>query len=372
MLFADIIGQRAVKAQLLQAASTQRIAHAQLFTGKQGVGKLPLALAYAQYLCCERRTATDSCGECPSCRKFAKLTHPDLHLVFPIVKADKRVTICDHLVAEFREAVLDNPYLTLDDWLSCIADDKQGMIYTEESNEIIRKLNFKTYEAPYKIMIIWMPEKMHNTCANKLLKILEEPSHDTVIILVSDNPDMLLTTIRSRVQNVVVPPIELDALSEHLQREYSLEKDEAEHIAHMSLGSYSAAKNLVVQSDKDQWNFAQFVQLMRAAWRSDFVELRNWTETVEKKGREATKSFLAYAQYMIRENFIHNLHIAPLNYMRAEELAFSQKFSSFINYRNIEEIADELQRAEHEIEQNVNRKIVLFDLALKFTILLKK
>lgn len=371
MLFSEIVGQDAIKAQLLQSVQHNRIAHAQLFSGKQGVGKLPLALAYAQYICCEHRTATDACGVCPSCRKMAKLAHPDLHFVFPIVKTDKK-SICDQYVEEFREAVLANPYLTVDDWLSSLAEEKQGMIYTEESNEIIRKLNFKTYEAPYKVMIIWMPEKMHNTCANKLLKILEEPSYDTVIVMVSDNPDLLLATIRSRVQNIAVPPIEVAPMVQQLKSVYSLADAEAAHVAHLSLGSYSAAQRLVSQSEKDQWNLSQFILLMRFAWKSDHEGLRSVVETIEKKGRESAKNFLAYVQYMIRENFILNLHISELNYMTKEELEFSRKFSIFINERNVEEITYELQKAEQEIEQNVNRKIVLFDMALKFTMLLKK
>ena len=371
MLFSEVIGQENIKTQLLKAVQQNRIAHAQLFSGKQGVGKLPLALAYAQYLCCENRSSTDSCGACPSCRKMAKLAHPDLHFVFPIVKVDKK-TICDHFISDFREAVLADPYMSVTDWLSKIADEKQGMIYTEESNEIIRKLNFKTYEAPYKIMIIWMPEKMHNTCANKLLKILEEPSHDTVIIMVSDNPDMLLTTIRSRVQNINIPPIESIAITQSLKTDFSISDAEATHIAHLSLGSYSAAKGLIVQSEKDQWNLTQFIQLMRFAWQANYEALRTLTETIEKKGRESTKSFLTYTQYMIRENFIFNLQIPELNYMTEEEQDFSKKFSSFINERNVEKITEELQKAEQEIEQNVNRKVVLFDMALKFTTLLKK
>ncbi|MCE1156977.1 MAG: DNA polymerase III subunit delta, partial [Bacteroidales bacterium] len=174
MLFSHIIGQQAAKDRLIRTVAEQRIPHAQLFRGPEGIGKLALAIAYAQYICCENRSAADSCGKCPSCVKFAKLAHPDLHLVFPVIKpANKSSVVCDDFVADFREQVLATPYFGVDEWYARISDDaKQGMIYANESQEIIRKLSLKTYESEYKVMIIWLPEKMNNQCSNKLLKIL--------------------------------------------------------------------------------------------------------------------------------------------------------------------------------------------------------
>ena len=186
MLFSDIIGQELIKEQLRQTVRAQRLPHAQLFSGAEGVGKLPLALAYAQYINCENRNENDSCGVCPSCVKYNKLIHPDLHFVFPVIKpAGRSSVVCDDFINEFRAMVLENKHFSLNDWYARISGDaKQGMIYANESQEIIRKLNLKTYESEYKIMIIWLPEKMNNQCANKLLKILEEPPEKTVFLLV--------------------------------------------------------------------------------------------------------------------------------------------------------------------------------------------
>ena len=155
MLFSEIIGQDEIKQRLIQTVQKGRIPHAQLFCGISGVGKLPLALAYAQYICCTDRQSDDSCGKCPSCVKFAKLIHPDLHFVFPIVKNEaKKLTVCNDFLPEFRQQVLENPYLTEDEWITSIAEGKQGQIYTNEGDEIIRKLSFKAYESEYKVMII--------------------------------------------------------------------------------------------------------------------------------------------------------------------------------------------------------------------------
>ena len=373
MLFSDIIGQELIKEQLRQTVRAQRLPHAQLFSGAEGVGKLPLALAYAQYINCENRSEQDSCGVCPSCVKFNKMVHPDLHFVFPIVKNEaKKMTVCDNFLADFREAILTNPYVTITTWLNQIGDGKQGQIYTNEGDEIIRKLNLKTYESDYKIMIIWEPEKMHESCANRVLKIIEEPPPKTIFLLVSDTPDEIIGTIQSRLQRTTIPPISELELVQHAQKTYTLPTDELQLLSRMAQGSWSHMQALVEQTDEMKINFERFVQMMRFSWALNIKELRPWVDELVAAGREEEKRFLQYAQRMIRENFVLHLQQPTLNYMSQQEQAFAQKFSQFINERNILDMMNELALAEAQIEQNGNGKIILLDLSIKLYRLLKK
>ena len=216
MRFCEIIGQDEVIRQLCQSVQDGRIAHAQLFTGLSGVGKLGLALAYAQYIACPNRTNEDSCGICPSCLQYQKLQHPDLHFAFPIVKSDDG-DVCDDFVEKFRNLILENKYFDLEDWYRMMGvETKQGMIYEKESSEILRKLSLKSFGDGYKVMVIWQPEKMNETCANKLLKLLEEPPTKTLFLLVSEHPELLLSTILSRVQEVRVPRLSEDIIASGL------------------------------------------------------------------------------------------------------------------------------------------------------------
>lgn len=385
MQFSDILGQSEVKTRLLRSVWEQRIPHAQLFRGPEGVGKLALALAYAQYISCENRTETDSCGICPSCVKYRKLAHPDLHFVFPIIKPAKATSVvCDDFIADFRAMILENPYFSAQQWFARISEDqKQGIIYSNESEEILRKLNLKTYESDYKIMIIWLPEKMHVNCANKLLKILEEPPENTVFLLVSNSPEEIITTILSRTQHINVPKLTEDDIVLALLRDKtkSVSQLDAVNIARISGGSLLNAFSILNESDENKQNFERFVTVMRLAWqvgnRKDYTALKNlkkWAEDIAQStvGRERQKKFLEYSQRMIRENFILNLKQPELNYLTSEEVEFSGKFSPFINERNVEELVTEFALADRHIDQNVNAKMVFFDLMLKIIVLLKK
>lgn len=271
MLFSQIIGQKAIKGRLIRTVQENRIPHAQLFRGQGGVGKLALAVAYAQYICCANKTEHDACGVCPSCVKYSKLAHPDLHLVFPIIKpANKNSVVCDDFVVEFRELFIENPYMSEQDWFNKISKDaKQGIIYSNESQEIIRKLSLKTYESEYKVMIIWLPEKMHVTCANKLLKILEEPPAKTVFLLVSNQPETIITTILSRTQHVIIPALDdgdiVSALTSNA--EAAISPTDALNIARIANGSYRKAKNLLLENDEYKENYDKFVEVMRNAWQ---------------------------------------------------------------------------------------------------------
>lgn len=385
MFFENIIGQEEIKQQFIRTVREQRIPHAQLVCGTEGVGKLPLVLAYAQYICCENKGETEACGGCPSCVKFAKLAHPDLHFVFPIIKpANKSSVVCDDFLSDFRTAVLQNPYLSLNSWLNLIGGSgKQGMIYSNESEEIIRKLNLKTYEAEFKIMLIWHPEKMHNTCANKLLKILEEPPAKTIFFLITDKPDEIITTILSRAQRVNVPHISMDCIVKAISGNSGLAEKDALHVARLANGSYMKAQQIAEQNEESHAFLENFMLLMRTAWgirnftnldkKGDaLVSLRSFSENMAKIGREKQKNFLSYTQHMIRENFVYNFKQENLNYLSPQEEEFSSKFSPFIHEGNVIPIMEELALAEAHIEQNAQAKIVFYDLALKFIMLLKK
>lgn len=382
MQFRDIIGQEEVKQQLRQAVRDGRIPHAQLFTGISGVGKLPLALAYAQYIACPNRTDEDSCGTCPTCLQYQKLQHPDLHFVFPIVKGDAG-DVCDDFMDKFRLMILSQPYFDIDDWYRYLGvETKQGMIYEKESGEILRKLSLKSFGDGYKVMIIWLPEKMHVACANKLLKLLEEPPMKTVFLLISEQPELLLTTIVSRTQEVRVPRLTEAEIAEVLLRDHSdVSPSLAADIAHMSSGSYLTALKVVDENEGNSQNFNDFVALMRNAWlvgqKKDYsalLQLRKWSLDMADSnlGREKQKAFLQYAQRQLRENYIYNFHCADMNYQTEAERNFSSKFAPFIHENNVERMMDELSKAEQQIAQNGNAKIIFFDLCLQMIVLVKK
>lgn len=381
MRFCDIVGQETVKQKLCQAVQEGRIAHAQLFTGPSGVGKLPLALAYAQYVACPNKTATDSCGVCPSCLQYQKLQHPDLHFAFPIVKGDEG-DVCDDFVDKFRSLVLENKYFDLEAWYKTMGvETKQGMIYEKESSEILRKLSLKSFGDGYKVMLIWQPEKMNGTCANKLLKLLEEPPTKTLFLLVSEHPEQLLSTVLSRVQEVRVPRLPEMTIASALCEEYSwLDESAAQRIAHMANGSYLVATRVMSESEDNAGYFEDFVALMRNAWlvgkKKDYsalLKLRQWSNDIadSKVGREKQKAFLQYVQRQIRENYIYNQGCSEMNYQTEKEQEFSTKFAPFIHDGNVEKMMDELSKAEVQIGQNANAKIVFFDLCLQMIVLVK-
>ena len=381
MRFSDIIGQETEKRQLRQAVSEGRIPHAQLFVGPAGVGKLALALAYAQYISCPNRDEHDSCGTCPTCLQFNKLQHPDLHFVFPIIKGDEG-DVCDAFADKWRGLLTEQRYFDIDDWYRVLgAETKQGMIYEKESAEIMRKLSLKSFSGGYKIMIIWQPEKMNVTCANKILKLLEEPPTKTLFLLVSEHPEQLLSTILSRVQEVRVLRLGEADIAAGLQTVYSwLSDQEAKTVAHMANGSYLAALKIMSESEDSKSYFDDFVALMRNAWlvgqKKDYsalLKLRQWSNDMadSKVGREKQKAFLQYAQRQIRENYIYNFHCADMNYQTEAESQFSSKFAPFIHDSNVEKMMNELGKAEQQIAQNGNAKIIFFDLCLQMIVLVK-
>lgn len=356
------------------AVAEGRIPHAQLICGPEGTGKLAIAIAYARYLCCTNRNGDDACGECPSCKKFDKLAHPDLHFTFPIYKKDSSKTpYSDDFIAKWRQAATENPYMNLNQWMNQIGtENQQGLIYTSQSEEIIRKLTLKSSEGGYKVMIIWMAEKMNGECSNKLLKMIEEPPAQTVFLLIAENPELLLPTIQSRVQRLMLRPIEESVIAHTLCDRYGLADTDARQIAHASAGNWLQAMETIHLGNRSKEHIELFMALMRRSYARDLKGMRQWADSVAAMGREPQKSLLIYCQRMIRESFICNFHRPEINYMNMDETGFTSRFAPFVNEKNIFGIMDELSEAQRHIEQNINPKMVFFDLALKMIMLLKQ
>lgn len=371
MFFRDVIGQEKAKQQLIKEAKEGKIAHARLFCGNEGIGKLPLAIAYARYLSCEHPGEEDACGTCPSCIKFNKLAHPDLHFAFPVVKKKSKDTVSDDYLSEWRALVGSQPYFNLNTWLEEMgAENQQAQIFVKESDEIIRKLSLKSSQGGYKFMIIWLPEKMNMECSNKLLKLLEEPPTQTLFFLVSEEPDALLTTIQSRTQRFNLKGIAEECIADVMMKQFGLQEADAKDIAHRSEGNYLKALETIHLNEENKLFFDLFVSLMRLSYQRKIKEMKQWSETLAGMGRERQKHFLTYCQRMIRENFVYNFHQPSLTYLNGEEQNFSSRFAPFVNERNVMGIMDELSEAQRHIEQNVNARMVFFDFSLKMIVLL--
>jgi DNA polymerase-3 subunit delta' len=352
-----------------------RISHAQLFSGPEGSGSLALALAYAQYISCEDKKEEDSCGLCSSCNKYMKYIHPDLHFVFPVNKTEdvtKNEPVSDDFIFKWREMLLENPYPTLFQWYERIGiENKQGIINTRESSEIMRKLNLKSFESDYKVMIIWLPEKMHMTAANKLLKIIEEPFGNTIFLLITESPEQIISTILSRTQILKIPGIEEGYLLEALKNQFQLPDEELHNAARLAEGSYNKAIEYLQRSEETELNFDRFVTIMRLAYTRNFTGIFDWVEQIAAAGREKQKNFLIYALRLVRENYLMNMGNRTLVRLSAKEQEFAEKFSAFIQHNNAPQISEEFNKACLHIEANAYDRIVFLDLALKLVKLIR-
>ena len=375
MRFADITGQEDLKRHLVQSVDAGRVSHAQLFTGQAGAGALALAVAYVQYLCCHHRHDGDSCGECPDCRQIAALAHPDLHLVFPVNKQGKKSS--DEFLPLFRAIFGENGgYFSAQDWYERLDLGKtlKGMIAAREADEIIRKLSFKSFEADYKTMLIWLPEAMNEEAANKILKILEEPWEKTLFLLVSEQPDRLLPTILSRTQEVAVPRIAPDVL-ERVARERGIaDPVKARNMARLAGGDLLELKHLVAgESDAlRKENFDLFCGLMRLSYNDKHLELVAWAEDAAQLSREQQRAFLRDAARLLRESYMLHAGINEVCYLWGEELAFCTKFAPFIGSQNIEPLIGEIESALAQISQNGNPTIVFTHFALAVSKMIKR
>ena len=375
MNFLQIPGQKEIKAKLLRSVKEERVSHAQLFAGPEGCGSMAMALAYARYVSCENRTDYDSCGTCKSCVKYEKLIHPDLHFVFPVIKGKKATDpVSDNYLEEWREFVKRSPYFTLNNWMDSIeVGNAQGMIFASEASEIIKKLSLKTFESDYKIMIIWLPEKMHQATANKLLKMIEEPPEKTLFLLVSEEPDKVIPTILSRCQLVKVPSFNSSDIEKYLTDRFSIAPDKASDISRVSNGNITRAIELCENEDSSLANLERFKSLMRFAWKRDIVSIINWSEEISTTGREAQKNFISFSMRLLRENLMLSLNQLKnsLVSLTGEEATFSENFHPFINQNNIYPLTEEFNLVYSHIESNGNAKIIFLDLALKVTRLIR-
>jgi len=377
MLFGAVTGQTELKLRLTQMVRERRIAHAHLLWGSEGSGALPLALALAQYIMCPNRTDTDACGVCPSCNKVQKLIHPDLHFVLPVnstkeITSDKK-PVTEHFMAEWREALLANPYITEQEWYETMGiENKQGNINVHEASRIIEKLNYKPFEAEYKIMIIWLPERMNTAAANKLLKLIEEPPSKTLFFLVSGDTTRIIKTILSRAQPVRVPPIDEDALVQAALAHQGVNDTQAHKLARAAAGSYSELQKLLANEQSSGDHLERFSTLMRTAYAADGLALMAWAEETAQYGREQQKAFLLYTESLLRESFMFNRNVSEATYLLGDEEAFAKKIAPFINERNIDDIYKTINLTMAHLSQNGNAKIIFTDLALQLAVLLRK
>lgn len=372
--FKDVIGQEALKEKLRREVDEGHIPHAQLFCGPSGVGKLALALAYARYLCCTNRSDGEACGHCQSCKQWDQLMHPDVHFMFPIVSSEKKKkTICADYLTEWRELLTNSPYFSYSQWLEAIdAENSQALIYGKESDEITKTLSLKPVQGDFKITIIWLPEKMNETSSNKMLKLLEEPPERTIFLLCSEEPERMLPTILSRAQRINLPRLTEIEIAKALQNKYGIEPRDSENLAHLANGSFVKALDQIHLNEDNDRYLELFISLMRLAYARRIREMKAWSEEVASLGREKQKELLTYCQRMIRESFMANFHQKQMSYMNLEEQNFTSRFAPFVNEGNAMGIMQELSEAQIHIEQNVNAKMVFFDLALKMIVLLIK
>ena len=374
MTFRDIIGQEEVKQHLVQLLQKNTLPHAIMFCGPRGSGKLSLALAFAQMLLCQCHTNDGACGTCPDCHMSHLWAHPDLHFSFPVFKTkSSEKPLSDDYLQEWRNLINKSTYFDTEDWLESIgAENQQIVIYVQESDNLQRKLSLKASQGGRKVVIIWLPERMNEQTGNKLLKLLEEPPVGTHFLLVSQEPDLVLGTIQSRVQRINIPALSEESICQAIIERHGMTAENAQRLAHIAQGSYTEALKRMQQDTERQLFLDLFMQLMRHSYARRIKEMYQWSLTVSELGRERQKRMLDYFQGLLRENFIYNFHLESINYLSQEEEDFSRRFAPFINERNVIGIMDELSDASRDITQNTNPKMVFFDLALKMIVMLKK
>ena len=383
MFFEQVIGQKDTQERLLQLVREERLPHALMLCGPAGCGKLALAIGFAKVL-----LAGD--GQQPSANTLAmldKLEHPDLHFTYPTIKlpsmGSEHKPVSDDFAREWHELITAGPYFTIAQWLEQMGGENQQAIITAgESDALIRKLSLKSSQGGYKVSIVWLPERMNIECANKILKLLEEPPHQTVFIMVCQEPDRLLETIRSRVQRIDVRRIDDNDIRQALMERRGLSEDQAQRISRMANGNWLAALEMLGADSENDYFLQLFQTLMRQAYLRNVKGMKAWSEQMATLGRERQKRFLEYFLRLVRENFMYNFqqsvgetspaaHDAKeLCYMTQNEEDFARNFARFINEANILPITDLATRCIRDIGQNANAKIVFFDMALQMIVLL--
>ncbi|WP_348811964.1 ATP-binding protein [Flavobacterium maritimum] len=381
MQFSEILGQDHIKSHLTKSADLGRIPHAQLFVGPEGSGTLPMAIAYAQYILCGNQNGENS-GTNEACNiKFQKISHPDLHFVYPTVSTEevKQKPKSLDFISDWRQFISQTPYGGLFDWYSHLGvQNKQGEIRVDDAQEILKSLSLKSYEGGYKIMIVWMADKLNTAASNKLLKLLEEPPEKTVFILISEHEEDIIQTIRSRCQILHFNGLSETNIANALVSRNQIESKLAAKIAHQAQGNYNKALHLI-HNDSDEFPFDQwFVTWVRAAFKakgnaSAIQDLIVWSEQIAALGRETQKKFLQFCIEMFRQALLLNYETKDLVYMEPKVEKFKlENFAPFVNGNNINEIFKELSDAMYHIERNGNAKIILTDLSIKLTRLIHK
>lgn len=361
MLFKEVIGQYAAKELIGRMVRTHRLPHAVLLLGTPGSGALPLAWASAQYLLCQNRGEEEACGQCPACQKVAKAIHPDLHFSFPTVGS--KMT-SDNFLPAWREALAATPYMEVNDWLQRIgAENKQGNIPKEECVQIVRKLSLKTYESPYKVLIMWLPEYLGNE-GNRLLKLIEEPPEQTIFFLVAENQDQILNTILSRCQLIKADLLSDEDIISGLRARLSLSEELAAGVAQLSGGNFNEALHLAASAEND--HATRFLDWMRACYKGRAVEMSRWVDGFAELGRENQKHFLRYALHFWREFLALKFagDTAPIR-LRQEELDTARRMLGLIGLAQLGEIVELLDECTYHVERNAHPKILFLDASIR-------
>lgn len=382
MQFKDITGQDEVKRRLIQTVKENRISHAQLFFGPEGSRKLAMAIAYAQFINCPNRKfdpespgGGDACGICPSCIKYAKLIHPDLHFIFPVAKTKEvdKDPVSKDFLKTWREVLLENNFrLNLNDWYQVAGfEKKQGIINADDCSEILRTLSYKSYESEFKVMIIWMADRLYHSAAPKILKILEEPPDKSLFILITENPEKIINTILSRTQTLRFPRLQDDDLLQELTRpSLACSTEDAKRIIPLADGNLTRAVKILQQDEDELFYLEKFVLWMRLCYKNELKNTFDFVAEIGKLGREKQKNFLAYAQRIIRNALLINYENPQLTRLNKDEQDFLKKFGKFINHTNILRFNEELEKAQMQIDRNANAGILFMDMSMTFTILL--
>jgi DNA polymerase-3 subunit delta' len=380
MFFKDILGLSHIKNHLTMSADAGRTPHAQLFVGPEGSGLLPMALAYAQYIICNNTNSENEGGEIACNLKFNSFSHPDMHFAFPVANSDKAKShaVSDNYIQEWRKFMSEQPYGNLFDWYRLIEiEKKQGQIGVDEAQNILKKLSLKSYEGGYKVMVIWMAERMNIAASNKLLKLIEEPPDKTIFLLLCQDEEQIIQTIKSRCQVLHFPPLAEEALVSGLI-DKGATREEAMRIAQEANGNFNKALDLFHNDSEDLVFEKWFVQWVRSAFKAKgnkaaIHELILWSEELAKTGRETQKKFLHYCIMVMRQALLLNYGTGELAYMKIHVDGFQlKKFAPFVHENNILPIVEELENAIYHIERNGNAKIIFTDLSIKLTRLLHK
>lgn len=366
MKFSDIPGNSSTKEALKALADSDRIPHALMFCGISGIGKMLTARAFAQYIHCIDRQNGEPCGKCSSCLQHASFNHPDLHFVYPIIKSDtKKILISTDEIDRWKRMLTEYPAMPTEKWLEILdAGNSQPKIYVHDADHIVSTEPYSPFSSKYKIYIIWQPERLQPEAANKLLKVIEEPTQGTIFILVSNEDDKVLPTISSRTQRFHFVPLTRDEVTAYLEQRYHLRDYDAYNLSRLAAGRISIADELGGHSGETEEFEEMFKQIMRAAYGKRITLLKTLSEKTAAYGREKLMRFLDYMGRMTRENFIFNFKMPELSALTRTEEEFSKKFSPFINHGNVEGIIAEIGRARNDIARNANGRIVMFDFFL--------